>query len=87
VSRVLCPHCGGVLRGLKPAYDKARDQLMLDLGRCVDCGRDKTDAEITKGHWRCATCRARRTRHAALLRHGHDGLDSARIYRPRAGWK
>lgn len=47
-----CPNCGTKFSG----YHKDRDQLALELGRCVDCGGDKTDEEIALGRWRCATC-------------------------------
>jgi hypothetical protein len=63
-----CPHCHGRLVGLKPAYDRDRDQRRLALGQCVDCANDKTDRELAAGHWRCFRCRQKRNNKMARKR-------------------
>lgn len=67
-------------------WDEARDTRNLELGRCVDCEGDKTDAELAAGRWRCQACRVKRAARAKRKRAGGD-VFSGQIHRPRAGWR
>lgn len=73
-----CPKCGHNFSG----YDKARDQRNLELGRCVDCQKDKSDADIEAGRWRCQACRRKRALRMQRRRVTADVMAAARVSRP-----